>query len=62
MRNFSIPCKLAGALYWMLGEPVKGRYLDVGGGYVRKCVSAPLVDPFADLVRTSSATLAFCLR
>ena len=33
MRNIAIACKLAGTLYWVLGERGKGRYLDAAGGY-----------------------------
>jgi hypothetical protein len=33
MRNFSVACKLAGVLYWVLGERGGGRYLDAAGGY-----------------------------
>lgn len=33
MRNISITCKIAGVLYWVLGERGEGRYLDVAGGY-----------------------------
>ena len=33
MRNISLACKLAGALYWVLGERGEGRYLDAAGGY-----------------------------
>lgn len=33
MRNFSIACKLAGVLYWVLGDAGRGRYLDAAGGY-----------------------------
>lgn len=32
-RNISIASKLAGALYWSLGERGEGRYLDTAGGY-----------------------------
>ncbi|WP_108647121.1 methyltransferase domain-containing protein [Polynucleobacter rarus] len=33
MRNFAISSKLAGVLYWILGERGKGIYLDAAGGY-----------------------------
>lgn len=33
MRNTSLSCKLAGVLYWILGERGKGIYLDIAGGY-----------------------------
>lgn len=33
MRNVSLACKLAGTLYWVLGERGSGRYLDAAGGY-----------------------------
>lgn len=33
MRNIAIACKLAGTLYWVLGERGNGRYLDAAGGY-----------------------------
>lgn len=33
MRNISLACKLAGALYWVVGERGEGRYLDAAGGY-----------------------------
>lgn len=33
MRNISIACKLAGALYWVAGERGEGLYLDAAGGY-----------------------------
>jgi methyltransferase family protein len=33
MRNIALACKLAGALYWILGERGEGRYLDAAGGY-----------------------------
>jgi len=33
MRNISIACKMAGVLYWLLGERGGGRYLDAAGGY-----------------------------
>lgn len=32
-RNFSLAAKLAGALYWSMGERGTGRYLDAAGGY-----------------------------
>lgn len=32
-RNFAVACKLAGVLYWALGERGQGRYLDAAGGY-----------------------------
>lgn len=32
-RNFAVACKLAGVLYWALGERGLGRYLDAAGGY-----------------------------
>ena len=33
MRNIALACKLAGALYWIVGERGEGRYLDAAGGY-----------------------------
>lgn len=33
MRNASLASKVAGALYWGMGERGKGRYLDAAGGY-----------------------------
>ncbi|KAF0185750.1 MAG: type 11 methyltransferase [Nitrospirae bacterium] len=33
MRNIANACKLAGTLYWVLGERGAGRYLDAAGGY-----------------------------
>lgn len=33
VRNFSVACKLAGVLYWVLGERGEGCYLDSAGGY-----------------------------
>lgn len=33
MRNISLACKLAGVLYWVVGERGEGRYLDAAGGY-----------------------------
>ena len=33
MRNIALGRKLAGVLYWIVGERGKGRYLDVAGGY-----------------------------
>lgn len=33
MRNFSVACKLAGVLYWVLDGRGEGRYLDAAGGY-----------------------------
>ena len=33
MRNISLACKLAGVLYWVLGERGQGTYLDAAGGY-----------------------------
>ena len=32
-RNFSLAAKIAGALYWALGERGAGQYLDAAGGY-----------------------------
>jgi Methyltransferase domain len=33
MRNIALACKLAGVLYWIVGERGAGRYLDAAGGY-----------------------------
>jgi hypothetical protein len=33
MRNMALAFKLAGALYWVVGERGEGRYLDAAGGY-----------------------------
>jgi hypothetical protein len=33
MRNIALGRKLAGVLYWIVGERGKGRYLDAAGGY-----------------------------
>lgn len=33
MRNIDLASKVAGVLYWLLGERGGGRYLDVAGGY-----------------------------
>lgn len=33
MRNISLASKVAGVLYWLLGERGQGRYLDAAGGY-----------------------------
>ena len=33
MRNFAVASKLAGVLYWVLGERGRGLYLDAAGGY-----------------------------
>lgn len=33
MRNIALAYKLAGALYWIVGERGEGRYLDAAGGY-----------------------------
>jgi hypothetical protein len=33
MRNLSLAFKLAGVLYWVMGERGNGRYLDAAGGY-----------------------------
>jgi predicted RNA-binding Zn-ribbon protein involved in translation (DUF1610 family) len=33
MRNNTLACKLAGVLYWVMGERGEGRYLDAAGGY-----------------------------
>jgi hypothetical protein len=32
-RNYSLAAKLAGALYWVMGERGAGQYLDAAGGY-----------------------------
>ena len=33
MRNVSLASKVAGVLYWIMGERCGGRYLDAAGGY-----------------------------
>jgi hypothetical protein len=33
MRNFAVSSKLAGVLYWVMGERGGGSYLDAAGGY-----------------------------
>lgn len=33
MRNLAVSSKLAGVLYWLMGERGKGLYLDAAGGY-----------------------------
>jgi hypothetical protein len=33
MRNVSLSSKVAGVLYWIMGERGGGRYIDVAGGY-----------------------------
>lgn len=33
MRNVSLASKVAGVLYWIMGERSEGRYVDVAGGY-----------------------------
>jgi hypothetical protein len=33
MRNIALGYKLAGVLYWIVGERGEGRYLDIAGGY-----------------------------
>ena len=32
-RNFALAAKIAGVLYWVMGERGAGRYLDAAGGY-----------------------------
>ncbi|MHB8139498.1 MAG: methyltransferase domain-containing protein [Smithellaceae bacterium] len=32
-RNLSLACRIAGVLYWAIGERGAGRYLDTAGGY-----------------------------